>query len=120
MLSREPTTCATTGVTLDARPRKAGRFCFVAKLTPVWFSSCERERRCVLKSDSMAKVTYCHPDCRRFFYASDSDIIQCKKRREGVQMKNTKRLTAITIVSFLALELAGIANAIPFKLAKEL
>ncbi len=35
-------------------------------------------------------------------------------------MKNAKRLIVITIVLFLTLELAGIANAITFKLAKEL
>jgi hypothetical protein len=35
-------------------------------------------------------------------------------------MKNTKRLIVVTIALFLTLELAGIANAITFKLEKEL
>ena len=38
MLSREPTTCAATSVTLDARPRQAGRRCLAVKSQQQYFN----------------------------------------------------------------------------------
>jgi hypothetical protein len=39
MPSREPTTCALKGVTLDARPRQAGRFLLPDDQPPVWYAA---------------------------------------------------------------------------------